>query len=107
MIGYAGETDRAEQDRVAVGEAVQPVRRHHGAVLGVPLAGPRVLGDVHRERPGHLRHVREHGEGSRNDLPADPVAGQDGEPVRGHGESSGMATAPKIAPAAGLADAAR
>ena len=62
-VGHAGRADRAEVDRVVRRKLLEPVLRHHAAVLQIVIAAPRQLGERNRHvgsvrRPVNRRHPR-------------------------------------------------
>ncbi len=66
VVRHPRKSDRAEQDGVALAQAVEPVRRHHRASAVPGLARPVVVGVVEREaepRGGRIQHADALGHG--------------------------------------------
>ena len=86
VIRHVGPPDGAEQDRIALPQPLDRVRRHHPPGLHEVVAPPRVLGRLEREpmgAPGRLQHL----ECGGRDLSPDPVSGHDRDPMTSHGSS--------------------
>ncbi len=74
MVGHARPADSAQQDRISGAEQFEPVGGHHRPGVGITLAAPRVLLPLEsnvESAAGALEHV----DRGRDDLAADPVAG--------------------------------
>src|SRR5512135_2773691 len=82
MIGNLSRpADRAEIDRVVLADLLLPVFRHHLAVLFVILpAGEIEMIEMNADAVFFRRHFK-HPEPLRYHLLADPVAGNDRDPV--------------------------
>src|SRR4051812_34865711 len=83
VIGNAGESNRAEEDCVVLADPVEPVARHHLAVLLVMLAAPgkAVPLELHAELPPSRL---EHADSLGHDLVANPVSWNHRDPVALH-----------------------
>src|SRR5947209_6764404 len=84
VVGHGWKPDGAEIDRVMIGEDLQSVGRHHHAVFQVVGAGPGQIGGSNRETTRDLASPAHHLEPSRDDLRANAISGNAGEPVAGH-----------------------
>jgi hypothetical protein len=100
VVGHGGgPADRAVVDRLERGQLREPVVGHHLPVLRVVIAAP--VERRRRERDAELARRRlDHAHAFRHDLLADAVAGDHGDPVRGHGPLPGAKTAILRVPAA-------
>jgi hypothetical protein len=78
VVGHPGPADGAEEDRLEAAEDLQPVGRHHRALLLVAPARPVELGVLERDAVPRAHGV-EHLAGGGDDLRADPVARDDGD----------------------------
>jgi len=80
VVGHAGESDRAEKDRLELPERVETILGHHPSGLRVALAAPVEgrPGEVEAEpAPGGVEDALALG----HDLLADPIARNDGDRV--------------------------
>src|SRR5207245_2538852 len=76
VVGHAGESHGAQEDRVVLADLGEAVLRHHLAVLLVVLAAPRLLVPGERETelpPRGFQHALAFGD----DFHADAVSGDD------------------------------
>ncbi len=81
VVGHAGESHRAQVDRVEAAELLEPVLRHHAPGPRVDLAAPVELlpRELYAEAaPGRLEHPDPLGQ----DFLADTIAGNDRDPMR-------------------------
>ncbi len=86
VVGNAGESHGAEEDRVVAADLCQAVVGHHLPVLAVVLAAPRLLVPLQREpelAPRGLQNALAFG----NDFLADAVPGDHRDAMPGNGPS--------------------
>src|SRR5687768_12727157 len=72
MVGHLGRADRAEEDGVELLQLLEPARRNVGAGFLETLRAPVEIPELDAEVAGQLL---QHFDAGRNDLVADPVAG--------------------------------
>ena len=84
MIGHVGRADGAEIDRIVVLDLLAAVVRHHAAGLAIKVRAPveRVEGEF--ECALALGERLQDLEAGRNDLVADPIAGNDRDSIAPH-----------------------
>ena len=87
VVGHVGSPDRAEEDRVAAAELLEPVGRHHPPVLDEVVAAPRVVRGFQFEAVLLACRLKHFERGGR-DFQADPVPRDHGDLVRPHGMES-------------------
>ena len=84
VVGHVGRADRAEIDRVMVLDLREAVRRHHDAGRAIEVRAPveRIEGEF--DPAVALGEGVQDLDAGRNDLLADPVAGNDRDPIAPH-----------------------
>ncbi len=110
VVGNVRIAHGAEEDRVATFQALQPVLRHHAAVLSVVVGAPGKMFDLEAEAAIARLERGEHAEPGGDDFFADAVGGNGGDSILAHGGTflPGSPSSPIAAPRAqqGLAAAA-
>ena len=85
VVRHAGESDRAEEDRVELRKRLQSVFGHHAARLQVVFASPWEMGEGKAERAVETCGALQDPFAFGNDLRANAVSGDDGDSVFLHG----------------------
>ena len=89
MVGDAGSADRPEVDRVELAQDLEGILGHHPPGALVVVASPGELLEVEPEGAVESRGPRKHAHADRDHLAADPVSGDDRNPVCSHGAPGG------------------